>query len=125
METYHLIQTVAVVNYYIHGQPHRTGGLLKINYESQLSFEQTHQRVADSIAAYNGLRPHGNCNYLTPNMAHLQTGELKKRWKNYPKKMIAEQLHCSFEEAGRLHSKNKHPPLLYGEQNNGSFKKTI
>jgi putative transposase len=66
----------------------RMNGIIKGEfnlYESQLSFEQTHQRVVDSIEAYNGLRPHGSCDYLTPNMAHLQTGELKKRWKNYPK----------------------------------------
>ena len=99
----------------------RMNGIIKGEfnlYESQLSFEQVHQRVAESIAAYNELRPHGSCDYLTPNLAHLQIGELKKRWKNYPKKMIAEQLHCSIEEAGRLHSKTKPSPLLYGEQNN-------
>lgn len=66
----------------------RMNGIIKGEfnlYESQLSFEQTLQRVVDSIAAYNGLRPHSSCDYLTPNVAHLQTGELKKRWKNYRK----------------------------------------
>jgi putative transposase len=99
----------------------RMNGIIKGEfnlYESQLGFEQTHQRVIESIAAYNGLRPHGSCDYLTPNVAHLQTGELKKRWKNYPKKMIEKKLEISIEEAGRLHSKSKPSPLLYSEQNN-------
>jgi putative transposase len=98
----------------------RMNGIIKGEfnlYESQLSFEQTHQRVADSIAAYNGLRPHGSCDYLTPNLAHLQNGELKKRWKNYPKKMIGKHLKESIEEAGRLPPESKPPPLLCGEQN--------
>ena len=98
----------------------RMNGIIKEEfnlYESHLGFEQTHQRVIDSIAAYNGLRPHSSCDYLTPNMAHLQTGELKKRWKNYPKKMIGKQFEDSKEEAGRLPPKSKPPPLLYGEQN--------
>jgi len=98
----------------------RMNGIIKGEfnlYESQTSFDQTHQRVADSIAAYNGLRPHSSCDYLTPNLAHLQNGELKKRWKNYPKKMPKKQLKDSIEEAGRLPPESKHPPLLCGEQN--------
>ena len=99
----------------------RMNGIIKGEfnlYESHLGFEQTHQRVIDSIAAYNGLRPHGSCDNLTPNVAHLQTGELKKRWKNYPNKMTEKKLQTSIEEAGRLPPQSKPPPLLYGEQNN-------
>jgi putative transposase len=99
----------------------RMNGIIKGEfnlYESHLGFGQTHQRVADSIAAYNGLRPHSSCDYLTPNIAHLQTGELKKRWKNYPKKIFKKKSSCSIEEAGRLPTQSKPPPLLYGEQNN-------
>jgi putative transposase len=97
----------------------RMNGIIKGEfnlYESQLGFEQTHQCVIESITAYNGLRPHSSCDNLTPNVAHLQTGELKKRWKSYPKKIIEKKSLCSIEEAGRLHSKSKPPPLLYGEQ---------
>lgn len=94
----------------------RMNGIIKGEfnlYESHLGFEQTHQRVIDSIAAYNALRPHGSCDYLTPNVAHFKMGELKKRWKNYPKKSLS-----SKEEVGRLPTQSKSPPLLYGEQNN-------
>jgi putative transposase len=98
----------------------RMNGIIKEEfnlYESHLGFEQTHQRVIDSIAAYNELRPHGSCDYMTPNVAHLQTGELKKRWKNYPKNVIRKKTQDSFEEAGRLPSQSKPPPLHFGEQN--------
>jgi putative transposase len=98
----------------------RMNGIIKEEfnlYESQHSFERTHQRVVESITAYNGLRPHGSCDYLTPNMAHQQTGDLKKRWKNYPKKMIEKQGEESIEEAGRLPPESKPRPLLCGEQN--------
>jgi putative transposase len=94
----------------------RMNGIIKGEfnlYESQLGFEQTHQRVVDSIAAYNGLRPHGSCDYLTPNMAHLQTGELKKRWKNYPKKMIEKKLQNSIEEGGAAPYTEQAPALFF------------
>ena len=97
----------------------RMNGIIKGEfnlYESQRNFEQIHQQVTESIATYNGIRPHGSCDYLTPNLAHLQTGILKKRWKSYPKKMITDHLQPSIEEAGRLLSKSKPSPLLYGEQ---------
>jgi len=106
---------------YENAMAERMNGIIKGEfnlYESQLNFEQVHQQIADSIAAYNGIRPHGSCDYLTPNLAHLQTRMLKKRWKTYPKKMITDQLRSSIEEAGRLPSKSKPSPLLYGEQMN-------
>jgi hypothetical protein len=100
----------------------RMNGIIKGEfnlYQSNLRFEETRRRIIAAIEAYNTLRPHGSCNYLTPEQAHMKNGKLKKRWKNYPKKMIEGQLTRSIEEAGRLHSKSKPTPLLYGEQNNG------
>jgi putative transposase len=66
----------------------RVNGIIKEEfnlYSSQESFEQTYQRIAKSIAAYNEIRPHASCDYLTPGEAHGKKGELKKRWKNYSK----------------------------------------
>ena len=40
--------------------------------------------VNKSIPAYNHLRPHMSCDYLTPIEAHKMTGVLEKKWK--PKK---------------------------------------
>jgi putative transposase len=98
----------------------RVNGIIKGEfnlYDSQLSFEQVKRRVAESIEAYNGFRPHSSCDNMTPNMAHLQTGELKKRWKNYPKKKYANPVLGSIEEAGAAPPQSEAPPLLYGERN--------
>jgi putative transposase len=67
----------------------RMNGILKGEfnlYSSSSSFEQTYGKIHSSIKAYNELRPHGSCDYLTPCQAHEQGKLLKKRWKNYPRK---------------------------------------
>jgi transposase InsO family protein len=67
----------------------RVNGILKTEfnlYNSQLGFEQTEKLVQKSIAAYNTLRPHSSCDFITPNETHLKTGQLNKRWKRYKQK---------------------------------------
>jgi transposase InsO family protein len=67
----------------------RMNGILKGEFDlygSSVSFEQTYQRITSSIKAYNELRPHGSCDYLTPSLAHEQGNVLKKRWKTYQSK---------------------------------------
>lgn len=49
------------------------------------TFAEAQREVAIAISIYNHERPHGSVDNLTPAMAHLQSGELKKRWKNYYK----------------------------------------
>jgi transposase InsO family protein len=98
----------------------RMNGIIKGEfnlYSSQESFEQTYQRIVRSITAYNEIRPHGSCDYLTPCQAHQKNGELKKRWKKYPKKTFENQVPGSKEEAGRLPPQSEPPPLPYGKQN--------
>jgi putative transposase len=83
----------------------RMNGIIKGEfnlYSSQEGFEQTYDRIVRSITAYNDIRPHGSCDYLTPSQAHQKEGELKKRWKNYPKKRTLEQSSSGIEEAGQL-----------------------
>jgi putative transposase len=66
----------------------RVNGIIKGEfnlYSSALGFEQTSQLVQASIHAYNELRPHASCNYLTPAQAHQHSGVLTRRWKSYPK----------------------------------------
>ncbi|HXB07481.1 MAG TPA: IS3 family transposase [Puia sp.] len=66
----------------------RVNGIIKGEfnlYSSQFSFEQTCQRVQESITAYNELRPHGSCDNLTPSQAHQTLTPMKKRWKSYPR----------------------------------------
>jgi putative transposase len=72
----------------------RMNGIIKGEfnlYGSSFNFEQTHQQIHSSIKAYNGLRPHGSCDYLTPCQAHQQGNVLQKRWKKYPGKWQKEK----------------------------------
>jgi putative transposase len=64
----------------------RVNGILKSEfklYTSSVGLEETRQLVAKSIHNYNTVRPHASCDYLTPQQAHVTSGELKKRWKKY------------------------------------------
>jgi putative transposase len=64
----------------------RMNGIIKTEfnlYNTQLGFEQTGKLIEKSINAYNSLRPHASCDYMTPDETHLQTGQLNKRWKHY------------------------------------------
>ncbi|MEZ4883393.1 MAG: integrase core domain-containing protein [Chitinophagales bacterium] len=59
-------------------------GTLKVDFDlAQIfdNYEHALQIVNQSIANYNTVRPHGSINYLTPQKAHLKTGELKNRWR--------------------------------------------
>jgi hypothetical protein len=46
----------------------------------------TYQLISNTIKIYNEQRPHGSCNFLTPQEAHQQEGLMKKRGKTYPRK---------------------------------------
>jgi putative transposase len=73
----------------------RMNGILKGEfnlYSNSPSFEQTFQKIKASIKAYNELRPHGSCDYLTPCQAHRQGNVLQKRWKVYPARWQQEKL---------------------------------
>ena len=54
-------------------------------YSSAVGFEPTCQLIEQSIEAYNELRPHASCDYLTPQQVHHHSGVLTKRRKHYPK----------------------------------------
>lgn len=64
----------------------RVNGIIKNEfnlYGGNGGFEETRLLVSKSIAAYNELRPHSSCDYLTPNQAHQKSGKMEKKWKNY------------------------------------------
>ena len=72
----------------------RMNGIIKEEfnlYSSSVSFEQTCKKIDSSIKAYNELRPHGSCDYLTPCQAHQRGNTLKKRWNKYPGKWLKEK----------------------------------
>lgn len=69
----------------------RVNGILKTEFNLNKIFKSRTQAllaVRSSIDAYNNLRPHMSCNYLTPVVAHLTDQPLIKRWKNTRKKAI-------------------------------------
>lgn len=75
----------------------RMNGIIKAEfnlYNSQAGFEQTKLLIQKSINAYNQLRPHGSCNNLTPDQAHLRKEQLPKRWKNYRKNIKFDKTAC-------------------------------
>ena len=41
--------------------------------------------VERAIVNYNTLRPHGSCNYYTPEQAHQMEGELGRKWRKVPR----------------------------------------
>jgi len=72
----------------------RMNGIIKGEfnlYSSPVNFEQTYKNIDNSIKAYNELRPHGSCDYLTPCQAHQQRNVLNRRWKQYPGKWQRER----------------------------------
>jgi putative transposase len=58
----------------------------EFNCRAFLSFDLAKAAITKAILAYNQLRPHASCDYLTPNQAHQQQGPLKKRWRKYERK---------------------------------------
>ena len=64
----------------------RSNGILKDEFglgDTLPDFAQTDSLMARLVRAYNDLRPHDSCDYLTPSRAHEQEGPLVRRWKNY------------------------------------------
>jgi putative transposase len=62
----------------------RVNGILKDEFaldKTFASYWQALQLVEIAVAAYNKIRPHASCDYLTPEVAHKQQGALPMRWK--------------------------------------------
>jgi len=95
-------------NPYENALAERMNGIIKGEfnlYASNENFEQTYQRIVKSITAYNEIRPHGSCDNLTPCEAHQKEGELKKRWKNYPKKCLKNKYQVVWKRRGGSHQR--------------------
>lgn len=63
----------------------RVNGILKTEFNvggKFDSFQQASAAVTYAINIYNNLRPHASINYLTPQQAHLQQGQIPARWKS-------------------------------------------
>ncbi|TXK29870.1 IS3 family transposase [Pontibacter qinzhouensis] len=69
----------------------RVNGILKQEYlhHQQVYFLAQGQAVLEqAVFLYNYKRPHLSCDMLSPEQAHRQTGQLRRRWKNYFKKKV-------------------------------------
>ncbi len=67
----------------------RINGILKTEFKLHRVFKSRTEAffaVKTSINAYNNLRPHMSCDYMTPVKAHTINKPLIKRWKNSRKK---------------------------------------
>lgn len=72
----------------------RVNGILKAEFNLSQVFKSRTDAlitVQRSINAYNNLRPHMSCDYLTPNEAHLTIEPLVKHWKNRRKKAVVQK----------------------------------
>lgn len=87
-----LLETNIAISMTENGNPYenalaeRVNGIVKSEfnlYNTQLGFEQTRSLISKSIHAYNTLRPHASCDYMTPEEAHVKAGTMNKRWKSY------------------------------------------
>lgn len=86
-----LIQANILISMTEKGDPYenpvaeRINGILKTEFglaDTFFNYELAKQAVESGVRIYNEKRPHASCDYLTPEAAHKQTGELPKRWKN-------------------------------------------
>lgn len=69
----------------------RINGILKTEFKLHQVFKSRNEAlyaVKNSINAYNNLRPHMSCDFMTPAEAHLTDQPLIKRWKNNRKKYL-------------------------------------
>ena len=70
----------------------RINGTIKNEFYCRgfLSLPLAQDGIAKAIYAYNYLRPHASCDYLTPAQAHEMKGILNKRWsRNSTKKVVS------------------------------------
>ena len=67
----------------------RINGILKTEFDLGRVFKSRTEAllaIKGAIEAYNNVRPHMSCGYLTPAAAHTAKEPLKKCWKNTRKK---------------------------------------
>lgn len=75
-------------NPYDNALAERVNGILKNEFYPKrvyLNHQDAANNISKVIKIYNLQRPHSSIDYLTPQEAHLKSGEIKKRWKNYKK----------------------------------------
>lgn len=77
-----------------------------LNNRIFMSFEQAQEAIDRAIKEYNEVRPHQSINFLTPAKAHTMTGDIPKRWKNYPYKPKNSCPDLALQAAPKAHDKS-------------------
>jgi putative transposase len=73
----------------------RVNGIIKNEYlihRQVYSRPQAHAVLEQAVFLYNYRRPHLSCDMLAPDQAYQLDGKLKRRWKNYYHKKVAESI---------------------------------
>lgn len=88
----------------------RVNGILKSEFGLDKTFSnhsEAEQVVDTVISVYNNKRPHASCNYLTPEQAETEYGDLKKRWTKKEKIVqINEDLLCQLGDCNNSEKNN-------------------
>lgn len=74
---------------YENAMAERVNGIIKNEFYSNKiyqNYKEAKKQIDKNVFKYNSIRPHSSLDFLTPDAAHLSSGELKKRWKKYPYK---------------------------------------
>lgn len=76
----------------------RVNGIIKNEFNPRVVYAnhlQAKRSIEKIIAIYNSKRPHLSLDYKTPDEAHVMSGFIKKRWKNYPKPIKGNTIEAS------------------------------
>ena len=79
----------------------RVNGILKTEFKLHQVFKSRTDAllaVKSSINAYNNLRPHMSCDFMTPVEAHITNQPLIKRWKNSRKRSAQIKQQTAFHQ---------------------------
>lgn len=74
---------------YENAMAERVNGIIKTEFFPKRVYQnhkEANKSLSTIIQTYNERRPHASLDYLTPSKAHYRVGEIKKRWKVYPKR---------------------------------------
>lgn len=85
----------------------RINGILKTEFKLHQTYKSRPEAllaVKSSINAYNSIRPHMSCNFMTPDDAHTTDEVLIKRWKNRRKKASQIKEQTAFHQHQELAS---------------------
>jgi transposase InsO family protein len=82
----------------------RVNGILKQELLEEVypDIKQAQHAVVIAIDTYNRVRPHSSVDMMTPERAHIQTGQIKRRWKNAFKPNKPSHENTSFKQKAEV-----------------------